>query len=350
MKVLIVKTSALGDIVHSLPVLPYLQSALAGMEIDWLAEERFAPLLEGHPAIRKVHRVRTKEWRRNWMEAGRRELPDLVRQLRREGYDAVLDLQGNSKSALFALVSGAPLRFGFDRRGVREWPNLLATNRRVPLSNDDFHITERSLAIARRAFPGGEGGPLAGPLCAAAEALEAVDSDLKGFGARRKRVVIHYGTSWKTKLWPVESWGELASRLYDELGLLPVLTWGSEEEREVAWAIRNLSGNRANLWPRRGTLAEIVALLSRADLVIGGDTGPVHIAAAVGTSTVSLFRVTDPWRNGPRGPEHIRLKSPLGCSPCLRKDCPQDRECARSISVDSVFSAVRSILQRKDLK
>ena len=346
MKVLIVKTSALGDIVHSLPVLPYLKSALAGMEIDWLAEDRFAPLLEGHPAIRKVHRVRTKAWRRDWMKAGRREFPELVRQLRREGYDAVLDLQGNSKSALFALVSGAPLRFGFDRRGVREWPNLLATNRRVPLSNDDFHITERSLAIARRAFPGGEGGPLAGPLCAAAEALEAVDSDLKGFGARRKRVVIHYGTSWKTKLWPVESWGELASRLYDELGFLPVLTWGSEEEREAARAIRKLSGNRAELWPRRGTLAELVALLSRADLVIGGDTGPVHIAAAVGTSTVSLFRVTDPSRNGPRGPGHIRLKSPLDCSPCLRKDCPRDRECAGSISAASVISAVRSILQR----
>lgn len=340
MRVLIVKVSALGDIVHALPVLPYLHSACPEVEIDWLAEEGFASLLEGHPLIRRVHRLRTRAWRREGagpLLAGMREM---VRDLRRERYDLALDLQGNSKSGLFTLLSGAPRRVGFDRDGAREWPNLLATNRRIPLGKDDFHISERSLALTRGAFPGGKDAPAAGPLSVIPAAAEAVEGRLGEFGfAAGPIVVLHYGTTWTTKLWPLESWRELASRLVRERGVRPVLTWGSEAERFAAEAIREGSGGEAVLWPR-GTLPELVALLARADLVVGGDTGPVHIAAAVGTPTVSLYRVTDARRNGPRGDRHIRLQAPLECSPCLRKNCERDAECGRSISVEEVFGAM----------
>ena len=129
MKVLIVKISALGDVVHALPVLAYLKSADPEVRIDWLAEKSFAPLLEGHPLIRRVHALEMKTWRRQgWTKAVSGVLA-VIKELRREKYDLVLDLQGNSKSGLFTLLSGAPLRVGFDRDGVREWPNLLACNR-----------------------------------------------------------------------------------------------------------------------------------------------------------------------------------------------------------------------------
>ena len=104
-------------------------------------------------------------------------------------------------------------------------------------------------------------------------------------------VVLHYGTTWVTKHWPLVSWQALANKLIDELGIRPVLTWGNDQELSAVQSIQQACNNRALVWPR-GSLKDLTALLARADLVVGSDTGPIHIAAAVGTSTVSIFRVT----------------------------------------------------------
>ncbi len=345
MRVLIVKASALGDVVHALPVLAWLKSADPAMEIDWLVEEPFAPLLQGHPLLRRVVSLRSKAWRRSGAAAAVRGALRLVGDLRRERYDIVLDLQGNSKSGLFTLLSGAPLRFGFARDAVREWPNLLATNRKISLGEAASHISERSLAVARAAFPAGTDSPLAGPLPVEPSASDRVETLLAERGLSGEKIVVfHYGTTWNTKLWALENWQRLANSLCDE-GMRPLLTWGNGEELEAVSSISAASGGRALVWPR-GTLPELVALLARADLVVGGDTGPIHIAAAVGTSTVSLFRVTDAQRNAPRGKEHIPLQSPLSCSPCLRKACAQDGECSRSITVEAVCDAIFSLLRK----
>lgn len=349
MKVLIVKISALGDVIHALPTLAWLKSAHPEMEIDWLVEEGFAPLLEGHPLLRKVHRLSFKRWRRlGWFET-LRGVRQVLHVLRREKYDVVLDLQGNSKSALFTLLANAPKRFGFGRKEAREWPNLLSTTHKVNLSAADHHISERSLAIARAAFPEGRTAPPAGPMHVLPEAAEAVSRQLAELGLDlRPLVILQYGTTWTTKLWPLDSWQELTRRLCDEDGLQPVLIWGNESERQACVMICQASNRRAIIWPR-GTLTELVALLQRADLVVGGDTGPVHIAAAVDTPTVSLFRVTDATRNGPRGERHIRLQSPLECAPCLRKECTRNDECGHSISVTKVLSAIRSLLGTREV-
>jgi heptosyltransferase-1 len=344
MKVLIVKVSALGDVVHALPVLAWLKSADPLMEIDWLVEEGFAPLLDGHPLLCRVHPIATRSWRRQGPLAALREGLRTIGLLRRERYDVVLDLQGNSKSGLFTLLCGAPLRFGFDNKGAREWPNLLATNRRVALAETDHHISERSLAIARAAFPHGGEHRLAGPLPISPAALFGVEARLAELGLTGRRlVVLHYGTTWPTKLWAVESWRELVKQLLSQTATVPVLTWGSAEELSVVESIASVAAGRAVIWPR-GPLPELVALLARADVVIGGDTGPIHIAAAVDTPTVSFYRVTDAVRNGPRGERHIRLQSPLECSPCLRKSCSRDRECGLSIPVSKAVDAVMRLL------
>jgi heptosyltransferase-1 len=347
MRVLIVKISALGDVIHALPALAWLKSADPGMEIDWLVEEGFAPLLEGHPLLRRVHRLGFKRWRRQGWAAVLKGVRQVLRTLRRENYDLVLDLQGNSKSGLFTLFSGAARRYGFARDGVREWPNLLATSHKVPLKPEDHHISDRSLAVARAAFPGGTEAPLAGPMHVIPEASAAVRRRLVELDLdRQPLVVLQYGTTWVTKLWPLECWRELVGRLHRERHLRPVLIWGNDAEHEACEEIRKAGESRAVIWPR-GTLPELVALLQEADLVVGGDTGPIHIAAAVGTPTVSLFRVTDATRNGPRGEEHIRLQSPLDCSPCLRKACERDAECGHSLEVDTVFDAVVRQLGRE---
>nr|WP_320115685.1 lipopolysaccharide heptosyltransferase I [uncultured Desulfuromonas sp.] len=343
MKILIVKMSALGDVIHALPVLRYIHQLHPDAEIDWVVEDPFAPVLSGHPDIHEILTVRTKYWRTLPTMTMLGKALKFIRRLRRDHYDVVLDLQGNSKSGLFTLMSRADKKFGFDRRHVREWPNLLATNHRVALDDGEHHIAQRALAVARAAFPGGDPVPQAGPLHVDEAARQRVAEQLAEHEMTPPLVVFHYGTTWETKLWNVACWQQLACRLIDEFGIVPLLTWGNEQERHAAQAIHDATSGRAVIWPR-GTLPELVALLNRADLVVGGDTGPIHIAAAVGTSTVSLFRVTDAERNGPAGPEHRRLQSPLPCAMCLRKQCDDDDQCSRSIRVDEVISAIGELL------
>ncbi len=339
MKVLIVKVSALGDIVHALPVLAWLKSADPAMEIDWLVEEEIAPVLDGHPLLHRVIRLQTKAWRRTGAFAAIRGVWQTIHTLRRENYTLVMDLQGNSKSGLFTRLCGATVRYGFARGSIREWPNLLATNRKVFLSESDFHISDRSLAVARAAFPAGSEVRTAGPLPVDEAAATAVAARLAAELVPEPVVVLHYGTTWVTKLWPLSSWQELAGRLVVEMGLQPILTWGNQAELDAVQAINQHCDQQCLVWPR-GSLQELVALLARADLVIGGDTGPVHIAAAVGTPTVSIFRVTDASRNAPRGDGHVSLSAPMECAPCLRKECDRDQECSASITADQVAAAV----------
>jgi heptosyltransferase-1 len=342
MKVLIVKVSALGDVVHALPVLAYLKSADPNMQIDWLVEQSFSPFLDDHPLIDKLYRIDTKTWRKAGMKASLHGALSIIRAVRKNRYDCVLDLQGNSKSAMFTLSSGAPLRFGFDRGGVRESLNLLATNRKVSLGVNDYHVTDRSLAIARAAFPGGTEIVNAGPLPVNDDAAMQVNQKLiEGNLSGSPLVVLHYGTTWVTKHWPLASWQTLAKKLIDELEIRPVLTWGNDRELSAVQNIQEACSNRAVIWPR-GSLKDLTALLARADLVVGSDTGPVHIAAAVGTSTVSIFRVTDPKRNAPRGSNHSHVSTEMDCAACLRKTCELDAECGLSIPVDTVFERVKA--------
>ena len=344
MKVLIVKVSALGDIVHALPVLAHLHAADPEITVDWLAESSFTPLLDNHPLLRKVIPLDTRGWRRQGIMAALRGGWKVGRQLRRERYDMVLDLQGNSKSGLFTWFSGASKRFGFDRSQAREWPNTLATNCKVSVPAECHHISSRYLQIARHAVAGETDVPLCGPLHVDPGAARAVAAMLVKYGlAEKEFIVAHYGTTWETKLWPLDHWVELSRDLVLEQGQRLVLTWGNDAEKLAAERMAKACRGQAVLWPR-GTLPELVALLAAARLVIGADTGPVHIAAAVNTPTVSIFRVTDSLRNGPPGDSHIRLQAPMDCSPCLRKSCELDRECGCSITVASVRAAVEKLL------
>jgi len=339
MKVLIVKVSALGDIVHALPVLAYLHEACPGLTVDWLLETGFAPILEGHPLVNRTLHLDTRGWRKQGVRASVKGALQVISALRRERYDVVLDLQGNSKSGLFTWLSGAPKRFGFDKSQARESLNLLATNHKVHIPSDCHYIGRRYLQIARTAFPAGPEVPLAGPLPVQDQAAQTVDALLRRHGLEAKGFfVCHYGTTWETKKWPLQHWCELVSRLAAQ-GRQLVLTWGNDDERRAAESMAEASQGRAVIWPR-GSLQELIALLAAARLVIGADTGPIHIAAAVNTPTLSLFRVTDSERNGPPGPHHKRLQARMDCSPCLRKACERDRECGHSIPVEVVLDAV----------
>jgi heptosyltransferase-1 len=344
MRVLIVKVSALGDVVHALPLLDYLHQVSPGIEIDWVVEEGNREILEGNSLLRRVHLVRTRAWRQNLLSLKSwREMAKVKRELGDAHYDITFDLQGNLKSGLITWLSGSERRYGFDRDDVREPLNLIFTNNQVPLRRQDSHVSARALRVVSVPF----GKDYAGMKLstdiftspeddAAAEALLSTLSDGLVF-------LFHYGTTWETKLWREEGWIELGKLLQGKFQDSTILfSWGNEGERAAVERIAAAIKGNARILPRM-TLKGLCAFLKKMDLVVGGDTGPVHLAAAVGTPTVSFYRATDAKRNGPNGKNQLHVQSPLHCRACLRKECDRDRQCRESITAEALMQCIGKI-------
>jgi heptosyltransferase-1 len=344
-RVLVVKMSALGDIIHALPVLDYLHQAMPGIEVDWVVEEPFREILEGHPLISRLHVVRTKVWRKKpFSAATRREIREVRNALQARDYDRVFDIQGNLKSGLVDWLTGAENRVGFSQEILQESINLLFTTQQVPVRRHDYHITDQYLRLVSVTF----GKDFS--LFNLSSDIYTSPEDDETAGALLSTLsdglvfLFHYGTTWQTKFWFTEGWVHLGKTLletYPDSNIL--LSWGNESERAVVTEIAAGIGNGARVLDRY-PLKGLTALLKKVDLVVGGDTGPTHIAAAVGTPTVSLYRASDGKRSGPRGACHVIVQSPLACTSCFRTECDKDDECRRSITVEAMVRAVEKAL------
>lgn len=349
-RVLIVKLSALGDVAHALPVIDYLRTAAPAAQIDWAVDRRFAPLLEGNPGLRRVVSMDLKRWKREWTTAAaRREAASAVRELREGRYDVAFDLQGNAKSGVVVRLSGAPLRIGFDRDGAREAPNLLFTNRKVALRPEDRHISQKLLRVVCAPF-GGEfdlSALRAHVAVTDAEERRAARIVAEASPEGSPLVVVHAGTTWRTKRMDPGFWAEAVRGLRDgfpRLGAL--LSWGTDEERREAEEIRALAGSGTVVLPRL-SLRELAAVCRRCGYLMAPDTGPLHVAAAAGAKTVSVFRVTDGNRNAPYGAAHRFLQAPMPCTACLRKRCARDAECRRSIRPEDAAAAMEELIAER---
>ncbi len=350
MRILIVKLSALGDIIHALPVLDYLRQAAPGAEIDWIVEEQNKAILEGHPLISNVISLNTRTWRKAPFSVGtRREVGVIVRRLRSASYDMLFDLQGNIKSGIIAALAGVPQRYGFDRTSVRESLNLLFTNHHIPLGPDDHHISNRSLKIVSSAFNKSYSSFALTSHIQTNQEDDQAAGELLRTAKGDTHLLFHTGTTWETKKWSAEEWLELGRLVLNRFPAACILfSWGNEQEHEEAeWLTKEL-GNRVLLLPRL-QLKIFCALLKKVDLAVGGDTGPIHIAAAVGTPTVSFYRATDARRNGPQGTRHITLQSSMPCTICLKRSCPDDQDCRLTILRADMFAAIVSILAPGEL-
>jgi heptosyltransferase-1 len=347
-RILIVKLSALGDVAHALPVIDFLARAAPGARVDWAVDRRFAGLLEGNPGLRRVVSLDLKRWKREWRTgAARREASAAVRVLREGKYDVAFDLQGNAKSGVVTRLSGAPLRYGFDRDGAREAPNLLFTNRKVALRPEDRHISQKLLRIASAPF----GGDFdlsrlrSGIVTTDEQARHAARVLGEVFPEAAPVVVVHAGTTWRTKRMDPVFWAEALRALRDRFPRMGAfLSWGNEEERREAEEIRRCAGTGVELLPRL-SIGELAALCRRCGYLMAPDTGPLHVAAAAGAKTVSVFRVTDGKRNAPFGPDHRFLQAPMPCTACLRKRCAMDTQCRRSIPAEDVAAAMAGLVE-----
>ncbi|MEZ5286869.1 MAG: lipopolysaccharide heptosyltransferase I [Vicinamibacterales bacterium] len=345
-RILIVRLSALGDIVHALPVLAALRRSSPGIEVDWLVEQAYAPVLELADGLRQRIVVRADA------EGAREEASGTsvrvfgmgtgyaraMAFLRRQRYDIALDLQGLIKSAVWARLSGAARVIGFAAAHLREQQAAwLYTESVVPPS--PAHVVEKNLAMA--AHLGVAAAPPTMPIVLPESAV--MDHVRDAIGPARY-AVLNPGAAWPNKRWPPERFAALAAAVLHRHGLVSFVTWGPSEQA-LAEAIVEASGGAARLAPPT-RVADLAVLLAHAALVVSGDTGPLHVAAAVEAPIVGLYGPTWPERNGPWAPDDEVVSRAAECRCHHKRQCQIGRPCIEDITVDAVVEAVDRRLAR----
>jgi lipopolysaccharide heptosyltransferase I len=305
-RLLVVRLGSLGDLVHTLPAVSAIHRVSPRLEIDWLVDAVHQEFLGLVPILSSVVTLAAPT-ARGWLAVRRR--------LRARPYDAALDLQGLVKSAALARLSGARRVVGFDRASLREPAAAWLYGERVPAAACG-HVIQKNLQLATTV--GATTGTIEFPLRTVdSRALAAVQP-----AGSSPFALLNPGAAWPNKRWPPERFGRLARWLRDQHGLSSVALWGPGEE-PLASAIVASSSGAATMAPPTN-LTDLVALSRAARLVVSGDTGPTHIAAAVGTPVVALFGPTDPLRNGPWSSTDRSLSRYSTC------DCHYERRCRRS--------------------
>ncbi len=344
MRVLIVKMGDMTAIMNALPLLSYLHQVSPGIEVDWVVEESFRDLLEGNRLVAMLHRVKSRAWCLAPL-AGvtRREVAEVRDALRSRTYDFVFDIQGSLSSGLVDKLAVCDKVIGFSSDLLQQKINLLFTSRQIPSRRDDYHHSDQCLRVV--SVPYGRdfrGMTLTTEIRTSTEDDTSAEVLLSTL-ADGLVFLCHCGSTLETRLWYDEGWvslGKSLLALYPEASLL--FSWGSETEREKVTGFAAAIGRGARVLDRT-SLKAFAAILKKVDLVIGGDTGPVKMAAAVGTPTVSLYRAGDGKRSGPMGEHHLIVKAPLPCTACFRSQCDKDADCRRSITVGMVLAAVGKI-------
>jgi heptosyltransferase-1 len=331
-RLLIVRMSALGDIVHALPVLSAIRGAWPAVEIDWLADERYAGVLDLVEGI--THRIVVRP---GYLKA--------LSIMRARRYDAALDLQGLIKSASAAWLSGATRVIGFETSVLRESGAAWFYSEAAPVAAG-AHIIQKNLSVLPALGierPRKPQFPFVLPASAAADQV-ATDAASRGSG---RFVLINAGAAWPNKRWPPDRFGELAHRIQKEHTLPSYILWGRGEE-SLADAVVSASRGAAVRAPET-SLGDLLTLSSRAALMISGDTGPIHFAAAMQTPVVGLYGPTWPERNGPWDPDDVVVSRASECVCHHKRQCQRGVMCLDAVTVDEVASAVATRLSQARL-
>lgn len=312
-RVLLIRTSALGDVVHGLPVLAALAANRPDLEVGWAVDEVFAPLLDGHAQLRRVLPVALRASRRtSGRLPGMRRLSANLREIRRFGADVAIDLMGNWKGAVIALASRASRRIGFGPGHRREPASALLASEWVTPSS--VHVVDRGLELLKALGIPPSNADFAGenipPRSVNGEALALLDAE------HRTPILIQPGAGWPNKQYPAAAWGDVARRL--AAAGHPIRVLSSRGEEGLANSVVGASNGVARHW-HAPTLPMLVSLLRGARLLLGGDTGPLHLAHALGTPVVAVMGPTAVASHGPYGAPQQAVSLDLLCGGCHRR-------------------------------
>lgn len=318
-KILIVRLGAMGDILHAMPAATAIRAALPGATIGWLVEDRWSELLTARgrkdspnsvtpqkPIVNNIHTVDTRRWRKQFYRPkSTSEILGALRRVRKIDYDVAIDFQGAIKSGLFSRIGGAETIAGFEtprESGARIFY-------RKKFSRCGEHVIEQNHALAAQALQWALGGvelPLTAPRLPVDPTSDAwAEAEIARLGIA-SYAIVNPGAGWGAKQWPAERFGEVAKAL--AVHNIKTLVNASADEAALAQAVIDASGG--NAYALRCTIGQLIAITRHARLFIGGDTGPLHVAAALQVPVVGLYGPTDPARTGPYGTEAITLRHP----------------------------------------
>lgn len=332
-RILLIKPSSLGDIVHAFPVVSAIKTQWPGSHITWLVKRQWADLVERAEGVDRVWPVEMRI--RSWIREGRA--------LRAQRFDIAIDLQGLFRSAIVARFSGAPTRIGF--ANGREGSPWFYTQR-IPVLSPDIHAVDRYLSVAAALGSSLPGKPRFG--------IRLLEKDMatvrelcrrKGFSMDKPWVAMNIGARWPTKRWPLASFAAVVDQLH-ETHRDPVVMIGSADERAYTNRLRALTDRPFVDLSGEIPLGCLPALLSTATAMITNDSGPMHIAAALGVPVIAMFGPTSAIRTGPYGAGHHVLAGRVSCSPCFSRVCRHDPEleCLHLIKPTQVVDVIRPLL------
>lgn len=336
MRVLLIKMSSLGDVVHALPALTDAWHALPGLQVDWVVEEGLAEVPSWHPAVARVIPIALRRWRKNWLgtRMERRLFRTAVKERR---YDIVLDAQGLFKSAWVGRMAHGQRR-GLSPRSARDSLATLSYHQRIPVSWE-HHAVERMRQLFATA--------LAYPK-PSADIDYGLDLKRLPSPAKHGDIVFLHGTTWPHKHWPEQYWQTLA-RHAEDAGWRVLIPWGTDEEHERARRIADSAPRTVEVLPRLD-LAQLAGVIASARVAVGVDTGLAHLAAALAVPTLTLYGPTRPDRTGTFGANQRHLAAEFSCAPCMQRRCtyrgPAEVQpaCFASLPPDRVWSELRDLM------
>jgi len=346
MKILIVKLSAIGDVIHTLPALNAIRDHYPHAHITWLAEQAAQDIVIGHPSVDRVIVSKRKEWLKGLLTGKRAknfcEIMSFIRQLKDTEYDLIFDFQALLKSGILIAMARGKKKIGFGKGMEHSECSYWFLNHKIPPVDMENHAITRSLMLLESS--GIKHKTIEYRLRVQDKEHITIKNMLtaKGISGSGRLIVIHPIAKWKTKLWPQKKFSCLADQLI-ALHNADIVFTGSKSDILVIDEIISCMKYRAVNLAGQTTLKTLGALYRKADILITTDTGPMHLAAALGTRVVALFGPTAPWRTGPYGTDHQVVRAGLDCSPCFKRECAST-ECMTKISVKCVLEKVVTAL------
>lgn len=334
MRILMVKTSSLGDIIHAFPVVSFLHQEFVGVKIDWVVEKNFADIVKAHPGINKVIEMDTKGWRKKLLNLKTwGDILNFRRLLQEQEYDAVIDLQGNAKSAVPTFLSRSKNKIGFGSKSIHEWPNLFVTNHRFdpPLY---LNVRDENLYLVQyyfRRYSAISNEKIA--LNLTAEHQELFDlawtkiKDIPG-----QKILFCPGSAWKNKQLSYEALQEFLLKVHGHLKAVILLAWGTTAEKEMAEKIRETIPEKTIVLDKF-PLPVLQRLMNKMDLIVAMDSLPLHLAGTSGTPTFSVFGASSAQKYKPLGDLHQAMQGPCVYGKVFERRCPMLRSCATGLCI-----------------